>query len=127
MLDSFALLALFYKEKGADEVGELINAAHEGKVFLFLNSLNLAEVLYRIGRKGGSIDQVFQDINRLPITIIDPSKQQALIVGHLKARYSVSLADCYLASSAQLIDAIVVTGDPDFKKLERVVKVRWIR
>lgn len=127
ILDSFALLAMFSKEEGWEEVARLIKAAFEGKAYLFLNSVNLVEVLYSTSRKGGSAEKVLKDIERLPITILDPTKRQVLKVANLKTEHTISLADCYLAITAQTVEGKVVTGDQDFKKLEKLVSVHWIR
>ncbi|MBI3261478.1 type II toxin-antitoxin system VapC family toxin [Candidatus Berkelbacteria bacterium] len=127
VLDSHALIAFFFKEEGAHVVGRLIKSAFGGKTQIFLNSINLAEVLYVAKKRGGSVEQTYEDVVRLPITILDPTKLQAIRAAHYKMVYRVSLADCYLTATAQTVEGKVVTGDSDFKKIEEVVKVHWIR
>jgi len=48
-------------------------------------------------------------------------------VVQLKSRYPVSLADCFAVALAQSLECPVVTGDPEFRKLEDIVKVEWLR
>jgi len=43
-----------------------------------------------------------------------------------KAQYSISYADCFVLVSAIEYKAIVVTGDPEFKKVEQLVEIFWI-
>jgi predicted nucleic acid-binding protein len=43
-----------------------------------------------------------------------------------KARYSISYADCFVLVSALRHNGIVVTGDPEFKKMEHLVEVLWV-
>ena len=38
-----------------------------------------------------------------------------------------SYPDCYAAALAALRDAAVVTGDPEFKRIEAEVKVQWLK
>ncbi|MCX6375220.1 MAG: hypothetical protein NTU88_04140 [Armatimonadetes bacterium] len=45
----------------------------------------------------------------------------------MKARYAISLADCFAAALAQDLDCPLVTGDPEFKKLEGMLKIEWLR
>ena len=43
-----------------------------------------------------------------------------------KAQYSISYADCFILASAIEHKAIIVTGDPEFKKVEHLVDIIWI-
>ena len=44
-----------------------------------------------------------------------------------KARFKLSLADTFAAALARERKADLVTGDPEFKALEREVKIHWLR
>lgn len=61
---------------------------------------------------------------RLPLTIV----QESLQAGVLKSIYSLDIADAYAAATAKVREAVVVTGDPDFKALaeNREVQVKWL-
>jgi ribonuclease VapC len=43
-----------------------------------------------------------------------------------KAQYAISYADCFALASAVEYKATLVTGDPEFKKVERLVDIVWI-
>ncbi len=43
-----------------------------------------------------------------------------------KAQYPLSYADCFALSSAIEHKAVLVTGDPEFKKVEHLVKMFWL-
>jgi ribonuclease VapC len=43
-----------------------------------------------------------------------------------KAQYSISYADCFILTSAIEHKAIIVTGDPEFKKVEHLVDIIWV-
>ncbi|MCR4321524.1 MAG: PIN domain-containing protein [Candidatus Brocadiaceae bacterium] len=43
-----------------------------------------------------------------------------------KAQYSISYADCFILASAIAYKAVIVTGDPEFKKVEHLVNITWI-
>lgn len=44
----------------------------------------------------------------------------------MKAKYAISYADCFAAATALEYEASIITGDPEFKKLEDIVKIEWI-
>ncbi|MFQ5486069.1 MAG: PIN domain-containing protein [Desulfobacterales bacterium] len=44
----------------------------------------------------------------------------------IKAEYAISYADCFAVATAQKLGASIVTGDPEFKKVESLVKIEWI-
>ncbi len=51
VLDTFALVAFFRAEKGADEIEKLLVDALTGRHHLYLCSYNAGEVYYAIWRK----------------------------------------------------------------------------
>jgi hypothetical protein len=45
----------------------------------------------------------------------------------LKAEYAISYAGCFALACAFEQSAILVTGDPEFKKVTPSVNIHWIR
>lgn len=43
-----------------------------------------------------------------------------------KAQYSISYADCFILASAIEYKAAIVTGDPEFEKVEHLIKIIWV-
>ena len=44
-----------------------------------------------------------------------------------KARFPMSLADAFAAALAKEKNAELVTGDPEFKAVEKEIKVAWLK
>ena len=44
----------------------------------------------------------------------------------LKARYPISYADAFALASAIEHQAELVTGDPEFRQVENLVKIVWV-
>ena len=40
--------------------------------------------------------------------------------------YLLSFNDCFAVSNARRENAIIVTGDPDFKNVEHIVEIEWL-
>ena len=128
VFDSFALLAYFGNEPGADTVEQLLHQAQEQTVTLHLSLVNLDEVYYITQRERG------RDIAVATLALIDqlPIHQQAinrprvLAAAALKANHAISYADAFAAALAQQLQGSVVTGDPEFQKVAALVEILWL-
>jgi len=131
VLDSWALIAFFEDEPAADAVEEIIDQANRDRHRLFLTVVNWAEVYYNTMRKVSpeAAEAHAQTIANLPIDVVgvgDDLKlaRQAAIY---KATYRLSLADAFAAALAKEKKAELVTGDPEFKALEKEIKIIWLK
>lgn len=62
----------------------------------------------------------------LPIEFHSASRALADIAADLKARYKLSLAASFAAALAKEKKAQLVTGDPEFKSVEKEIKINWL-
>ena len=130
ILDSWALIALFNEEPAADEVEKLLHAATSGRHTLLMHVINWGEIYYTTMRRGGesAAKSIAADIGQMPITIIEPANfdlvRQAAV---FKATKKLSYSDCFAAALAKTRRAEFVTGDPEFKTMERELKIGWLR
>jgi ribonuclease VapC len=44
----------------------------------------------------------------------------------IRAVHSISYADCFAAATALRYEATILTGDPEFKKIESLVSIEWL-
>jgi len=128
IVDSYALMAYLGDEAGAEQVKALLRQAQGDEAVIYLSLINLGEVAYIIERRYGSerLQEVLARLAQLPITITEVSHERVLAAAHVKAHHAVSYANAFAIALAQEKDAPVVTGDPEFKKVERLVKVVWV-
>jgi len=129
VLDSFALIAYFRDEPGAEAVEALLLAAGRKDVPLHMSDVNYAEVRYSIVKKDGAAawNEAAKILQGLPIEFHPTTRALADQAADFKARFKLSLADAFAAALAQEKKAELVTGDAEFKALEREIKVTWIR
>jgi len=128
VLDSFALLAYLRREPGWREVRSLLRDAARARTELSLCVVNLGEVLYMTERRNG-VEQARATLGRLeqlPLQSVDADRALTLRAARVKASHGVSYADAYVVALAQLRDATVVTGDPEFAAVEQLVRVLWL-
>ena len=128
VLDSFALLALFRAEPGADAVARLLRRAQRGDVRLSMTVVNLGEVVYRTILEQGlaRADEVLARVEELPITLVPVDWELAMAAAHIKGSYRIAYADCLAGALAQREGAVLVTGDPEFRQIERLIRIDWL-
>ena len=94
-----------------------------------MNAVNVGEVFYVLSRqRGDRAAEYFLSVvlPGLPIGVIDNSFDNVMEAARLKAKHALSFADCFAAATAIRENAVLVTGDPEFRKLGRVLTVEWI-
>ncbi|OGP88750.1 MAG: twitching motility protein PilT [Deltaproteobacteria bacterium RBG_16_47_11] len=127
IFDSHALLKFFQKEKGYEKVVNLLEEIRKTGVTKYINSINLGEIIYVTKREFGDQKklEVLANIERLNFTILPVSNDLIFQAAEYKAQYSMSYADCFTLASAIEHKATIVTGDPEFKKVEQLVNIIW--
>jgi predicted nucleic acid-binding protein len=129
VLDSWALLAFFKGETAADGVETLIHKATDEKARLFLCVVNWGEVYYGMWRAGGktAADDVATDLSQMPVELVDADLHLAKQAAIYKATNKMSYADAFAAALAKIKNAELVTGDAEFKPLEKEIKINWLK
>ena len=129
VLDSFALVAYFRGEPGGVPVKELLHKAAQADKPLHMTEVNYAEVKYTILRKDGAEawETAAKVLETLPIEFHPATRAMADAAADFKARISFSLADAFAAALAKEKKAELVTGDPEFKALEKEIKINWLK
>ncbi len=61
-------------------------------------------------------------IKSLEINLEESNEDLNLIAGRLKSKYSISLADAYIAALCQSKDGILIHKDPEFEELSSLIK-----
>lgn len=125
VLDSFAVLAYLAAEKGMRRVRQVLSEASDGSCTVYCSLINLGEVVYIVERERGisQAQEALGLIDQLPIEILPASREAVLAAAHIKAGHALSYADAFAAAAAQALDAVVLTGDPEFESVKEIVSV----
>ena len=114
---------LLNQEPGYEKVQDLLNEAQNDLRDVLMSGINVGETYYIICRKRGeSIAEQFLTV--LPstrITIVVPTFEDILAAAKIKARYPISYADAFVVATAIKKDIPVVTGDPEFQRVEETI------
>ena len=128
IFDSHALLKFFQKEKGYEKVTQLLGEIRKTGAFKYINAINLGEIIYSTKKEFGDQKklEILANIERLNFTILPISNNLIFQAAEYKSQYSISYAGCFALASAVEHKAILVTGDPGFRKVEHLVDIVWI-
>ncbi len=129
VMDSYALLAYLNGEAGQARVQEILSLALSNEVMVYLGMINVGEILYIVERRRGltHAQRTLSLIENLPLTICDTTRALVLDAAHIKAGHSISYADAFVAALAQLENAMLVTGDPEFNAVTELVQIEWLQ
>ena len=113
VLDSSAILAVIFQEKGAEIVESLLDKS-------LVSSINVAEVFTKLSEKGILNQQMIDDFQQLGIEIIDFDFEQAVKTAELRPltkHLGLSLGDRSCLALAILHNTSAITADKEWKKL----------
>ena len=128
VLDSFAILAYFFDEPASSRFEELLSDAINGDATLSLSVVSMGEVMYTIAnrRSMSAAAAGMAKIVQWPIEIVEIDTELGLQAARIKATARMGYLDSFVVALAQRLGAVLVTGDPDFKRVEDLVTIDWL-
>jgi uncharacterized protein len=128
VLDSYAILAFLKQEPHFEIVKDLLRSSGKGRETLLMNQINAGEVYYQIAKQDLSEDvgRFWSHFLQLPILFVANDFALVLEAAKLKARFPIAYADAFAVATAIREGASIVTGDPNFKHVEPLVKIDWL-
>lgn len=129
VLDSYAVISYLQQQEGYQEVTTIFDECVAKDREVFLSIINWGEVIYQAIRRGGETRAKLAEdaMATLPIQLVEANKELTHQAAVLKASNKMSYADCFAAALAVKKKGELVTGDSEFKQVEKQVKVRWIK
>jgi ribonuclease VapC len=129
VIDSFAMIAFFEDESGADSVADILRDLVDRKARAFMSVINWGEMYYNTMRVHGTeeAEAVIAQFNKYPVQVVEADRDLTYEAAKLKGRHKVAYADCFAAALASRLGAAVVTGDRQFERFEDEIPIQWIR
>ena len=126
VLDTSAILALIRDEPGAEFVEAKLEAVSAGKLVLMASFVSLTELFYITTQLGGArrAEELIAIVKSWPMRFIYPDEALCLLAGEIKAGFTVSFADAFVAATAQQANAVLIHKDPEFEALRSAVKLK---
>lgn len=126
VLDANALIGLFEDRRViAEKVERLLHDALLRERPLFMSAVNWGEVFYTEWRYRGESKarEAEQRMQELPIAVIGVDQDRATRAAAIKQKYSLGYADAFAAELAIERRAWLVTADPEFSKVGKLLSV----
>ena len=126
VLDANALIGLFEDREGsAPRVRRLLEEAFRRDVPLFLSAVNWGEVFYIAWRRHGQENayEAEAKLRQLPVLVIPADQERATRAAALKQKHNLGYADSFAAELAIEQKAWLVTADPEFSKLGKILSL----
>lgn len=129
LFDAFPLLCWLQEEPGYELIDDLLTEAETGKSSISIHIINLGEVFYRLCRVAGMKqgEGILDKIRLLPIKILSISDEEVMEAAKIKAKYPISYADAFAVAKALQTGATLVTGDPEYKKVSKIIEILWVK
>ena len=128
LLDTWAIVAWLQGEPCADTVETVLEEGRRGESELIVTLVNLGELYYTLRRKLSLIEvrNLLDQIVETPLTVVPVDDDLVWEAAEIKARNPLSYADCFAVAAAKRAGASIVTGDPEFKRVDGFVQVEWL-
>ncbi len=127
VLDAHPIVGSYRGESFRPAVQRLIEGAKQGSLAFRLTAVNAGEIVYGVeralGRTAGEF--VLEEIQDWT-EIVAADLELSLRAAWLKLRGGISYADCFAAALAHRDGLPVLTGDPEFRRVEDVVEIAWL-
>ena len=128
VLDSWAIMAYFQDEAAAEAVQNIFLAAQEQDTPLLMSIINVGEIWYNYARRTTEqvADERVSQLKQAGVQFVEVDWDLTLEASRIKSKHAIAYADCFAAALAKQQGAAVVTGDPEFKKVERQITIIWV-
>jgi predicted nucleic acid-binding protein len=126
VLDANALVGLFEDRKGAaTRVERLLEQALREDRPLLISAVNWGEVLYVTWRRHGegATRETEARMLEMPVAVIAADRDRASRAAALKQRHNLGYADAFAAELTIERGASLVTADPEFSKVGKMLSV----
>ena len=126
VLDANAVISILEDRPGAaPRVRRIIEEASRNQVPVFLSAVNWGEVFYIVWKLHGEVNALEAEakLRQLPIMVIAADRDRASRAATIKQKHNMGYADAFAAELAIERRASLVTTDPDFSKVGKVLSI----
>lgn len=124
VFDTSALLCLKENEPGADEVERLLReCGPKGRAYVCF--ITLMEYYYILQRRRGEPEarRGYLELKSLPLRVVESDEELGLCAARIKAQNKLSVADAWVAATAQRLEAKLIHKDPEFEQLKDAISL----
>ena len=123
VLDTKPLIKLFAKEEGWDSVQTILAKIESGDIDAAISVVTLTEIYYKYlheQRPDLARTRTEELMYAIYLEKLGIDGETAVRAGEFKGKYSVSIADAFIAATAYSRGSIVISDDSDFKRIPEI-------
>lgn len=127
LLDTSAIFCLKDNEAGAEEVSKVLEKASENHP-VFVSFVSLTEYFYVLYQERNREEayRAYLELKMLPLQVMESNEPLRLLAGEIKAVFSLSFADAWIAATAEHLGATLVHKDPEFEVLSKRISLKTL-
>ncbi len=127
VIDAQPIVGAIRQEAIQPIVDRIVADSVSGRIRLRLTTVNAGEVVYGVERVLGAASghRALGQIQEWT-EIVAVDLELAARAGWIKLRGGISYADCFAAALAHRDGVPVITGDPEFRRIEDIVRIAWL-
>ena len=124
VLDANAVYRYFIKGPGIETLDRIFAQAQRSEAALAISVINRGEALYVLAKRVGMLAAIetFRTLAHF-VESVEVGEQLATEAATLRFSYRLGYADCFAATLAIRRNATLVTADPDFVRVGKLVRV----
>lgn len=129
-------MAYLEDEPAGEKVADMIADALDDGTPILMTVVNAGEVWYIVARRttAAEADRTIKLLEEIGIEFINADWLLTKIAAGYKVNGNISFADCYAAALAKVgtgsgsdrVSSVLVTGDREFKQLEKEITITWL-
>ena len=127
VLDTSALFCLKQDEPGASVVERILRESGPGGK-VYASFMSFMEFYYILEKTEGEsrARQGYLELKQLPLRVVESDEELALIAARIKAATPLSVADAWVAATAERLGAVLVHKDPEFEPLKNRIALQHL-
>ncbi len=128
LLDAYGLLLFLQKDGPYHVIKTLFLDAQREKNPVLVNEMSIGEVFHIISSVHSieKADTFMPLLEILPLEVISNSLDDIMQAARIKARYTIGTVSSLVVATAIFQKAMLVTGDPEFKKVDGLIPIQWL-
>lgn len=121
-LDTSAIMAYFLAETGKDEISRILSKAQKGEITVYASFMSYMETLYRTWKLSDEDTgkKAYIMLRNLPVKEVVQDEDLLLRAAAIKATNSLSVADAWIAATAQKTESTLLHKDPEMDNLKGI-------
>ncbi len=123
LIDTEPLIKLFSKEQGWEKVQKILLQIENGDIEAAISVITLTEIYNKyLHEKRVDLAEIrVKDLKHATyLKKISVDERIAIKAGEFKGKYSIPIADALISATAFYNNAVIISDDPDFKKVTEV-------